>query len=145
MSKNLFDRTGGRERPENDRDHSCVSALKELDFPQAYFLNDEFNDKGVIYLRFGPPNERLIKLNDEGFGSLPPSNESWMYWQTGQTAQLVFHFVYDDNMSGNLWRLTPMLYHPAIWQDRSVWDPSYFRLLNGQTAGRFGLRYPGRE
>jgi len=109
--------------------------LKELDFPQAYFLNDEFNDKGVIYLRFGPPDERLIKLNDEGFGSSPPSNESWMYWQTGQTAQLVFHFVYDDNMSGNLWRLTPMFYHPAIWQDRSVWDPSYFRLLNSQTVG----------
>ncbi len=109
--------------------------LKELDFPQAYFLNDEFNDKGVIYLRFGPPDERLIKLNDEGFGSLPPSNESWMYRQTGQTAQFFFHFVYDESMSGNLWRLTPMFYHPAIWQDRSMWDPSYFRLLNSRNVG----------
>lgn len=120
--------------------------LKELDFPQAYFLNDEFNDKGVIYLRFGPPNEQMVTLSGGGdnptinSGSLAsvgrlPSNESWMYWQTGQTAQLVFHFVYDENMSGNLWRLTPMLYHPAIWQDRSVWDQSYFRLLNSQTVG----------
>jgi tetratricopeptide (TPR) repeat protein len=109
--------------------------LKELDFPQSYFLNDEFNDKGVIYLRFGPPNERLVKVSDEGFGSLPPSNESWMYRQTGQTAQLVFHFVYDESMSGNLWRLTPMLYHPAIWLDRSAWDPSYYRLLNSRNAG----------
>ncbi len=121
--------------------------LEDFRFPEAYKLNDEFfNDKGLVYLRHGPPDESIVTLGATGidpnikYDELPESNESWMYWKMGQTPELVFHFIYPNHVSGNLWMLTTLFHHPLTWEDRAVWDPTYYRLLHATHPGeRFVL------
>jgi hypothetical protein len=71
---------------------------------------------------------------------VPASNESWKYWQTEQAPEMTFHFLYDQDATGNLWRLAPVLTHPAMLEDRYEWDPGYYRMQNARSAGeRFVL------
>lgn len=116
--------------------------LGYLHFPESYFLNEEFNDKGLVYLRHGPPDDRIVTVGSGSFSnaSVPASNESWKYWQTEGAPELTFHFLYDQDATGNLWRLTPVLTHPAMLEDRYEWDPDYYRMQNARSAGeRFVL------
>lgn len=116
--------------------------LNYLQFPPAYHLNDVFNDKGLVYLRHGPPHDRIVTVGSGGSAqaSLPPSNESWKYWSTEQMPEMTFHFIYDQFAAGNLWRLTPILSHPALLADRFQWNPRYYRMQNAFSAGeRFAL------
>lgn len=96
-----------------------------LKFPEVYTLNHEFNDKGLVYLRHGPPDDRIATVDPT-----VPSNESWKYWKSGQNPEMTFHFIYDDNVSGNLWTLTSRISYPAMLADRATWDPMYQQLLD---------------
>lgn len=116
--------------------------LNYLRFPEAYYLNSEFNDKGLVYLRHGAPDDRIVTVGSGAFSNapIPPSNESWKYWSNGIFPELTFHFLYDQDVSGNLWRLTPVLTHPAMLEDRLAWNPNYYRLGNAaHPADRFVL------
>jgi tetratricopeptide (TPR) repeat protein len=109
--------------------------LRYLKFPPAYYLNDRFNDKGLIYIRHGEPNERTVTVREE-----IPANESWRYGQTENTPEMIFHFVVDENAVGSNWRLTPFLYHPEFLADRVTWSPTYSRLLRGDPLELFSLQ-----
>ncbi len=109
--------------------------LHYLKFPPAYYLNDRFNDKGLIYIRHGKPNERTVTVGEE-----ISTNESWRYGQTENTPELIFHFVVDDNAVGSNWRLTPFLYHPEFLADRVTWSPTYSRLLRSDPLELFSLQ-----
>lgn len=99
--------------------------LQYLEFPQAYDLNEEFNDKGLVYLRHGPPDDKVVTVNPN-----VPSNESWKYWQSGRNQEMTFHFLYDENASGNLWTLTPILREPEMVRDRATWDLAYQKMMS---------------
>lgn len=120
--------------------------LEQLSFPAPYHLNGEFNDKGLIYIRHGEPDDRVVTL--EGAGSLdsfrgylgsrqslPTSkqnsplaswrpNESWRY--TYRTME--FHFVIAEGGTGNNWRLTPTLTNVNLLRDREHWGGIYLRM-----------------
>jgi tetratricopeptide (TPR) repeat protein len=106
--------------------------LNYLQFPPAYYLNDRFNDKGLIYLRHGEPNERVRTA-----GESVPTNESWLYGKDETTPQLSFHFVAVAGAAN--WRLTPVITIPEMLEDRVHWDPIYFRMLRGDVQERFIL------
>ncbi|NIR48226.1 GWxTD domain-containing protein [candidate division KSB1 bacterium] len=72
-----------------------------LEFPKTYSLNDEFNDKGLIYIRHGEPDDRALAS-----GNFSATYESWKYNAKGQRPQLIFHFVQGVNAVNNNWRLT---------------------------------------
>jgi tetratricopeptide (TPR) repeat protein len=108
--------------------------MKYLKFPPAFFLNDRFNDKGLIYIRHGEPDEQAATVEAD-----VPMNESWRYGKTANTATMIFHFVIDANASGNNWRVAPFLDHPSFLDDRVHWDPAYFRLLRGDPLERLAL------
>jgi hypothetical protein len=111
-----------------DRFRSWVNnpdKLGYLKFPPAYYLNDRFNDKGLIYLRHGEPDERVVTV------AAALSNESWRYAPTETTPELMFHFVVDEFAGASNWRLTAVLPNADMWADRVTWDSDYFRLLRG--------------
>jgi hypothetical protein len=45
---------------------------------------------------------------------------------------MIFHFVIDENASGNNWRLTPFLLDPQFLEDRVTWNATYARLLRSE-------------
>ena len=95
--------------------------LKYLQFPKAFYLNDKFNDKGMIYIRHGEADENVFTLGqDEGH------NESWLYYARGRQPKMMFHFVIAEHAAGNNWRLTPHLQKSWI-ADRVEWDAIFHR------------------
>ena len=113
----------------------------DLTFPVAYSLNQEFNDKGLIYIRHGAPDDREAQVggdmefrtvinNTDVYGA--PSeysydagwrpNESWRY-NTPQ--QMDFHFVVDEGGGANNWRLIPALTNFGMLESREHWGPPY--------------------
>ena len=90
-----------------------ISHAGPLEMPGTYWLNDAFNDKGLIYLRHGPPDDRLSAT---GADMLP--NESWRY----NSPRMDFHF-FKVNVQNN-WRMSPGLgdIDPLYGSERST-DP----------------------
>ncbi len=120
-----------------DRFHSWFNnpdKLGYLKYPPTYYLNDRFNDRGLIYIRHGEPEDRVVTVAP----SVPP-NDSWLYGKTKDRAEMVFHFVVDENASANNWRVAPFLPHPQFLEDRVQWDSKYFRLLRGDPLESLSL------
>jgi GWxTD domain-containing protein len=109
-----------------------ASETMPLDFPQAYFLNEEFNDKGIIYLRHGEPHEKIITARS-GAGPAE-SNESWLYHATDEYPQMLFDFFVPVGGHITEWRLTPVLADPGMWEDRMEYSHAYLRLIQSQSA-----------
>jgi len=109
-----------------------ASETMPLDFPQAYFLNEEFNDKGIIYLRHGEPHQKIItaRISNEP----APSNETWIYHATDEYPQMLFDFFVPDGGHITEWRLTPVLTLPDMWEDRMEYSHTYLRLIQSQSA-----------
>jgi len=108
--------------------------LHYLAFPKTYKLNHEFNDKGLIYIRQGPPDEREVTVAAD-----LPTNESWRYWKRDGHPEMIFHFLIDTNATGNNWRLAPMLTDPRMVEDRITWGSLYHRLLRATELERLPL------
>ncbi|MBN1155556.1 GWxTD domain-containing protein [candidate division KSB1 bacterium] len=102
-------------------------------FNKIYALNREFNDKGVIYIRHGKPDDRVVSFGDE-----VPSNESWLYFETNHSPRMIFHFTLFN--TPNFWRVTPIIEDPVMLEDRLGWDEIYFRMLNSQNVEQLSIR-----
>ena len=107
--------------------------LGYFSFNKSYYLNEEFNDKGVIHIRHGKPDDRVIS-----FGDGVPANESWLYLETNISPRMIFHFSLFN--TPNFWRVTPIIENPVILEDRLGWDAIYFRMLNSYAVERLSLR-----
>lgn len=97
--------------------------LKHLDFSEVFKLNEEYNDKGLIYIRHGEPSDKVVTAGED-----VPFNESWLYYGNQQLPKMTFHFLLFNSVSA--WRLGPVVVHPKMLEDRLVWDNIYFQLLN---------------
>lgn len=104
--------------------------LGYLEFTQAFAINEEFNDKGLIYIRHGKPDEWAATVSESA-----SNNESWLYFETQTTPRMTFHFLIDDN-SATFWRFTPIIANPEILEDRLTWDSIYYRLLRASDLER---------
>jgi len=109
-----------------------------VDFPQAYFLNEEFNDKGIIYLRHGEPNRKINTLSSGSFSGPTESNESWLYFSTPAYAEMLFDFYIPLAAHLTEWRLIPVLPDPAMWEERAEYSHKYSRLAYGTSSGIAG-------
>ncbi len=79
--------------------------LKDLRFPRSYALNEEFNDKGAVYLRHGPPDEK--EVTPERTENPATAAESWLYREKDSEPFLIFHFTLDELLGvNNNWRCT---------------------------------------
>ena len=100
-------------------------------FPPTFYLNDRFNDRGLILLRQGDPDERLMTTT--------LTVESWRYKPRENTPEMIFHFVVDENGVGNNWRLTPFIDDPQFWGDRVNFGNAYSRMIFGDVMERMAL------
>jgi hypothetical protein len=100
-----------------------------VDFPAAYFLNEEFNDKGIIYLRHGEPGRRLITGGRPTGGPID-SNESWQYFETPDYKEMLFDFYVPEGGHITEWRLIPVLPDPDMWEEREAYSHKYMRLMH---------------
>lgn len=50
--------------------HTNPDTYGELDLPDVYWLNDSFNDKGLVYIRHGEPDERIVSVAPSTEGSM---------------------------------------------------------------------------
>jgi GWxTD domain-containing protein len=107
---------------------------KILKRPKAYRLNQEFNDKGLIFLRQGPPEK--IERSMGNMSSFGPTtvdpHEAWLYGATESEPQRIFHFARHNTTSNN-WRLTPLPGEPDLLdrdmlENLAMYDTRYFRL-----------------
>ena len=131
-----FEYTGFRTGFTNpDRYHDLV-------FPASYALNQEFNDKGLIYIRHGAPSS--IQRSTAGVDL----SESWLYDATSLQPRRIFHFQ-KKNSVGNNWRLMPFPDDPALLAALSSWDVHFADLLGANASAaekaRDALRDEGRS
>ncbi len=94
-----------------------------LNFPRSYYLNEEFNDKGMVYLHHGKPDETITTPSE----SLE-KNESWLYHARDENPELLFDFHVMEGSRAVEWRLVPMFANPALWSDRSMFSQRYARM-----------------
>lgn len=95
-----------------------VDKMADGDFPFSYWLNGEFGDKGLIFLRHGEPATTAASVG-EGTSFL----ESWRYYEPA----LDFHF----EGHGKLAELVPTL--PLVLEvleAREIWGGIYARLAS---------------
>lgn len=94
--------------------HNNPDRLGELDFTAAYELNREFNDRGLILIRHGEPDDRVTTIR-----GAENQNESWRY---NSSPRLDFHFErVPDGQATNSWRLAP---RPPL-AGRDTWGGRY--------------------
>jgi GWxTD domain-containing protein len=99
-----------------------------LNFPESYYLNEEFSDKGIIYLHHGEPDRKITTSSLPNDRRMQP-NESWLYQATGDYPEMLFDFVISTGAHVGEWRLVPIISDPAYWDDRADFSRKYSGLL----------------
>jgi tetratricopeptide (TPR) repeat protein len=98
--------------------------LNYLNFPLVFQLNEKFNDKGLVYIRHGEPDDRGFFVQAD-----VPLNETWVYHPRGQLGQkLMFHFWQDNDMGADNWRLVPSI-PPYMAESRLHMDPIFGQMM----------------
>jgi len=108
--------------------------MHDLSFPKSFTLNREFNDKGLIYIRHGEPDDTQRTIG----GGDQEQHESWLYSAKGDSPQWIFHFA-QSNSTGSNWRLTSIPQDPEMLEKLTTWDLRYHDLLSGELLGRAGI------
>lgn len=103
-----------------------MERVGNLRFPVTYDLNQEFNDKGIIYVRHGEPDRVATSIGT-------PVNESWLYYRDGDRPKLVMHFVVASSSVSNNWQFTPYLEGRSVLSERLGWDSSIYSLYHART------------
>lgn len=91
--------------------------------PPWYYLNDKFNDKGIIYIRFGEPDD-IIAITKEDF----VSRRAWLYEANNQHPRLIFYFKVDRGSPPGYWTLVPILLDRDYLNDLQTWDARYHEI-----------------
>ena len=109
--------------------------LNVLQFPRVFDLNDKFNDKGLVYIRHGEPDDRAFSV------SSGPLNESWLYYPRGQlNKKMIFHFWQGETQTGQNWRMVASI--PAyLAESRSNFDHLYSRLMTADPLEAISIEH----
>ncbi len=113
--------------------------LNYLKYPESYDLNNEFNDMGLIYIRHGEPDDKVITT-----GEYVPINESWLYYKSSSTPRMIFHFV-KENTAQNNWRFSPIIRNAKFLSDRFHFGPDYYDYYNSDPLERMFIEQEIRK
>ena len=91
--------------------------------PPWYYLNDKFNDMGIIYIRFGEPDD-IIAITQAGL----ISRRAWLYEANHEHPRLIFYFKVDRDSPPNYWTLVPILLNQEYLNDLQVWDARFHEI-----------------
>ena len=118
--------------------HTNPDVLGELPIPESVGLNEVFNDKGLVYIRHGEPDDKVVTIGEDPIlrsirspanilaARDIPFNESWRY----NNPRMDFHFSLVGG--GSNWRLQQGLQAGSqdILVDRDTWGGVYADLSN---------------
>jgi len=101
----------------------------EFRFPPWYYENAKFTDMGLIYIRFGEPDDKAFARgrnpdpNDQNvhFNSPLQPNMSWLYNRRDDLPQMVFHFVVPNQAPPEYWTLVPGFSAEELWDSIADW------------------------
>lgn len=107
------------------RHYRLVSERRRIGIQERYHSGQsEYDDRGVIYLRHGEPDER-VRYAAPGI----EPNESWLYHR--DTGDLIFHFVARDDVQD--FRLVESLFDVLdYWSAVSLNDGDHFSSQHAQ-------------
>lgn len=92
--------------------------LNILKFPIVFYHNHTLNDKGLVYIRFGEPDDKAFSAGEDFV-----LNESWLYHSRGNAPKLIFHFeIAEHGGAPGCWRLVPTLTNIEAFESRLGWD-----------------------
>ncbi len=103
--------------------------LGVLHLPEAFKLNHKFNHKGLIYIRYGEPDD-IIRQTEMGMAA----NESWLYKATDYNPRIVFHFEIARHAPPADWQLVPLPTDPRMLESRLGWDKDLDRYYMAKDA-----------
>jgi tetratricopeptide (TPR) repeat protein len=92
---------------------------KEIEYPPWFEINTTLCDRGMIYLRFGKPDEEVRRdVADK-------NTMSWLYQANGYRPKMIYHFVNARNAPTNYWVMTTGFHEKEIVEDMVHWDRVY--------------------
>lgn len=115
--------------------HTNPDPIDKSGIPEMSKLSERFDDRGIIFIRYGEPDDELIVLARAGelaafersvdIGN-PPPHISWRY----QDPQMDFYFVQSELGSIN-WRLAPILSDDySIRVRHEIWGGIYAEMAS---------------
>ncbi len=96
-----------------------ANKLELIKHPPWYYLNDKFNDRGIIYVRYGEPDDKII-ITGTGV-----SRMIWLYRKTNRHARMIFYFMVNQDAPPSYWTLVPMLLDRQSLSELEVWDARF--------------------
>lgn len=124
--------------------HNDPDRRGDLTYPASYGLNDEFNDKGLIFIRHGEPDLREVLVSggdafvrtagdanllflpsEYGYDTPWRPSESWRY----VNPKMDFHFTVAEGATPSNWRLTPEVTHFAMLEKLEHWGAPYSDMI----------------
>jgi hypothetical protein len=120
-----FVERGQTGRLQNDPLTQMQAEYGGMDMPKWVGEEDRFNDLGLIYIRYGEPDDQISAP-----GADVMDNVSWLYHAKDRLPKMIFHFT---KSRPNGWMLIPTFSQPAILERMIDWDTRYFRLLNEES------------
>ena len=99
--------------------------LNRFMFPVWYDQNNKYDDRGLIYIRYGPADDQAT-----GVRQYLPMNLSWLYRETPDVPKLIFHFA---AAKPGYWTLSLSFTQKEIIEWMLGWDTKYQRLYMGST------------
>jgi tetratricopeptide (TPR) repeat protein len=89
--------------------------------PRVFGLNEEFHQKGLVYIRWGKPDDKSL-FSGQGY----PSYESWVYRKTTTQPQIIVHFANPEDASPSDWRISRIPPPEVVWDmGLESWDVRY--------------------
>lgn len=104
--------------------------LNVFQFPPWYFENFKFEDRGLIYIRFGEPDDKAFAVD----ASVPP-NISWLYYAREDMEKMIFHFSIPQSAPPGYWTLSPGFSNPEVVESMLTWDNLFSRLKFAHSEG----------
>jgi GWxTD domain-containing protein len=124
------------------RNFRLVSRHRRYDITEVYRSDQqEFDDRGIIYLRHGEPDRRAYYTGAGTVGTQLQPNESWLYRRP--EGNLIFHFVAREKVqdyklvesvldalgwTSRFQRDVNAADYAGLWESRANLDPSYTRI-----------------
>jgi len=99
--------------------------------PPWYSENDIFNDMGLIFIRFGEPDNQISTPGQDLV-----ENASWLYHEKDGMPKMIFHFI--ENRSDN-WMLISGFSQTEILTNLTDWDNRYYQALTGDETEKIAL------
>jgi len=94
-----------------------------IKIPELLMRNNKLNDKGLVYVRYGEPDEHA-QTSEQNVSS----NESWLYKAGRNNPKLIFHFEVAPHGSPGDWRLVSAPTNQIMLESRRGWDVNLDRL-----------------